>query len=599
MRFNKIFLVIPLLTFFLVVFLYNYEINLPYVYNCNNSHIAKDDNYARIQAARLLSFDTSENFCKIRKINQLQEGYSKTFDFKLYETLEADRNKLSNSQVLDKRNSYLWELVKKRDQILKIPFSIQKIRLQSNLDRIQQYLQYNQVYSSLRNIEQGKYELSISADSNANINLQGLNMDGVFPKYIEIHDGLNFHKVERDSLDEFFYDYQFKNPVNNRLELSRNITSFRLEGQGLEIKGFNPKFINSFSQEEVSPKNNYYIFLPEIENFSFENITKDIQSFIRENKKINFVALDDQTISLKSGVYEINDNLILPYGIDLIIEKGVTLSIGEGSSVIIYGGLEIRGTDNEPVVIKKIDSNFGSFGVIGDSLTKVKINHLKMSGGTESKINGFYVSGALSLYNHNFVSIQNSEIVNNYGEDGLNIKDSIFYLFNNTFKNNYSDQVDLDNSIGIVLNNLFTRQNDNTSPSEQLNGDGLDLSNSLVLIQGNLFSNFSDKGISIGEASSSILENNSIIGNNIGVAVKDGSTVFSSDARLEDNITNFSVYNKKAFFDKPVLFRELLSESDKFSQNENSLKTQLDELEELKNTILSAVVIDKTMSIDH
>jgi hypothetical protein len=599
MRFKKISLLIVILsTFVSVAFSYNYDIDLPYSYSCDEPSSLKIDNYAKLQAARLLAFDVSENFCKIKKIYPLQEFYSKTFDYKLYESLDNDRMRLSNDRTLIKRNFYLGEMVNSQDQILSMPFSLQKIRLQSNLDRIQQYLEYNKVYSNLRNISKGKYELTISSDSNVSVNIKRLNLDGIFPKYLEIHDGIKLHRVHKNSLDDFFKNYQFKNPVNASLEIAKNLSSFSLEGQGLEIKGFNPIFTNSFSQKEVKVKDNYFIFLPKLENVSFKDISNDIGSFMSKNKKINFMAIDDKTIKLKSGEYQINDNLILPYGFDLIIEQGVTISIGDRSSIIVYGGLEIRGTDSEPVVIKKLNSNFGSFAIIGDSLTKIKINHLKISGGTESKINGLYISGALSLYNHRDISIQNSKIVNNDGEDGLNIKDSIFYLSNNTFKSNYSDQVDLDNSFGIVVNNLFTRENLITDSSMQLNGDGLDLSNSVVLIQDNIFSNFSDKGISIGEASTSILENNSIIGNNIGVAVKDGSTVYSSDARLEDNISNFSVYNKKAFFDKPVLFRELVSESDKFSQNENSLKAQLGELEELKNTILSTVVLDKTMPID-
>ena len=599
MRFKKIsLLIVILVTFISVAFSYNYDIDLPYSYSCDEPSSLKIDNYAKLQASRLLAFDVSENFCKIKKIYPLQEFYSKTFDYKLYESLDNDRMRLSNDKTLIKRNFYLGEMVNSQDQILSMPFSLQKIRLQSNLDRIQQYLEYNKVYSNLRNIKKGKYELTISSDSNVSVNIKRLNLDGIFPKYLEIHDGIKLHRVHKNSLDDFFKNYQFKNPVNASLEIAKNSSSFSLEGQGLEIKGFNPIFINSFSQKEVKVKDNYFIFLPKLENMSFKDISKDIGSFMSKNKKINFMAIDDKTIKLKSGEYQINDNLILPYGFDLIIEQGVTISIGDRSSIIVYGGLEIRGTDSEPVVIQKLNSNFGSFAIIGDSLTKIKINHLKISGGTESKINGLYISGALSLYNHRDISIQNSKIVNNDGEDGLNIKDSIFYLSNNTFKSNYSDQVDLDNSIGIVVSNLFTRENLITDSSMQLNGDGLDLSNSVVLIQDNIFSNFSDKGISIGEASTSILENNSIIGNNIGVAVKDGSTVYSSDARLEDNISNFSVYNKKAFFDKPVLFRELVSESDKFSQNENSLKAQLGELEELKNTILSTVVLDKTMPID-
>ena len=162
MSFKKISaLTIIVLIIIFIVFSYDYEIELPYSYGCNDPHLLEGDNYPKVQASRLLSFDKSENFCKIKKINPLQEGYSKTFDYKLYESLKADRRKISNDETLTRRNFYLEELIKNRDQILQIPFSLKKIRLQSNLDKIEQYLKYNKVYSSLRNIKKGKYKLKI------------------------------------------------------------------------------------------------------------------------------------------------------------------------------------------------------------------------------------------------------------------------------------------------------------------------------------------------------------------------------------------------------------------------------------------------------
>mgnify|MGYP001184401219 FL=1 len=596
MNFKKILaLIIIVLTIIFIVFSYDYEIELPYSYSCNDPYLLEGDNYPKVQASRLLSFDKSENFCKIKKINLLQEGYSKTFDYKLYETLKADRKKISNNETMAQRNFYLGELIKNRDQIMQIPFSFKKIILQSNLDKIEQYLSYNKVYSSLTNIKKGKYKLKISADTNTNIILQKLNLVGEIPEYLEINDGFQVIKVHKNSIDKFFMDYQFKNIFKDNLEVSKHYSNFTLTGHDLNIESFNPKFLNSFSLKEISAQDNYFILLPEIENFSFDYITQDIQSFLKENQNLDLYVDNPHSIILKSGIYQLNENLVLPYGVNLIIEKGVVISIKNGSSIIVYGGLEIRGTEKEPVLIKNIQSPFGVLGVIGNSLSIVAINHLKLSGGSEVEINGSYLSGALSIYNHQFVVIQDSDIFNNNGEDGLNIKDSNFYLAENTFKNNFSDQVDLDNGIGIVLGNLFIRDNQTIQMSEQNNGDGLDLSNSMVLIQNNMFNNFSDKGISIGESSSAILENNSINENNIGVAIKDGSIAYSVGSKFKNNSTNFSLYNKKYFFDKPSLFKQPSSESIKFQKNEYPLMLYSHELTTLTDKILSTIEKHKSL----
>ena len=596
MNFKKILaLMIIVLAIIFIVFSYDYEIELPYNYSCNDPHLMEGDHYPKVQASRLLSFDKSENFCKIKKINQLQEGYSKTFDYKLYESLKADRRKISQNETLARRNFYLGELIKNRNQILQIPFSFKKIRLQSNLDKIEKYLSYSKVYSSLRKIKKDEYKLKISADANVNIILQKLNLVGVIPEYVEINDGFQVTKVHKNSTDKFFKDYQFKNIIKDNLEVSKHYSNFTLTGPGLNIESFNPKFLNSFSLKEVSAQDNYFILLPEIENFSFDYIKQDIQSFLTENKNLNLKVDKPQTIIIKSGIYQINENLVLPYGINLIIEKGVTISVKNGCSIIIYGGLEIRGTEKEPVLIKKLQLPFGVLGVIGNSLSRVDINHLKLSGGTESEINGTYLSGALSIYNHQFVVIKNSDIFNNNGEDGLNIKDSSFYIAENTFKNNFSDQVDLDNGIGMVLGNFFIIDSHENKISSQLNGDGLDLSNSKVLIQNNRFNNFSDKGISIGESSSSILENNSIEGSNIGVAIKDGSIAFSIGSKFKNNVINFSLYNKKLFYSQPSLFKELSSESITFKKNEYLLESSSEELSSLKNKILLTIEKNKPL----
>ena len=212
-------LIIAALTACFIVLSYDYEIKLPYTYSCNDPLLLEGDNYPKVQASRLLAFDRSENFCTIQKINQLEEGYSKTFDYKLYESLSVDRKKLSSNETLTQRNLYLGELINNRDKILQIPFSFKKIRLQSNLDKIEQYLSYNKVYSSLRNIKKGQYKLKISADANINIILKKLNLVGVIPEYVEIYDGFKVIKVHKNSIDKFFKDYQFKNIVKDNLEL--------------------------------------------------------------------------------------------------------------------------------------------------------------------------------------------------------------------------------------------------------------------------------------------------------------------------------------------------------------------------------------------
>ena len=78
------------------------------------------------------------------------------------------------------------------------------------------------------------------------------------------------------------------------------------------------------------------------------------------------------------------------------------------------------------------------------------------------------------------------------------------------------------------------------------------------------------------------------------MAVKDGSIAFSIGSKFKNNSTNFSLYNKKYFFDKPSLFKKLSTESVKFHKNEYPLKSASEELSALKNKILSTIEKNKS-----
>ena len=99
------------------------------------------------------------------------------------------------------------------------------------------------------------------------------------------------------------------------------------------------------------------------------------------------------------------------------------------------GSLEINGEKDQIVVVSSISPNkpFGAFASVGNGQTTCNINFLNIYGGSEDVINNIYLSGALSLYHHSFVSIKNSFFHHNYADDGLNVKNASFLLDSNTF----------------------------------------------------------------------------------------------------------------------------------------------------------------------
>ena len=75
-----------------------------------------------------------------------------------------------------------------------------------------------------------------------------------------------------------------------------------------------------------------------------------------------------------------------------------------------------------------------------------------------------------------------------------------------------------------------------------------------------------DKGLSIGEKSQANIFNNVIEGNNIGIAIKDGSNVCLKNNNFIKNGNNTSIYIKKNMYSKPSLFTDVENEELKNSE---------------------------------
>ena len=268
--------------------------------------------------------------------------------------------------------------------------------------------------------------------------------------------------------------------------------------------------------------------------------------------KINY---KDKFIVIQQGQYIINKNVVTPYGFNVTIQKNTKLLFNENISFLVRGGLDIKGTMKEPVIIdrKDKDAPFGVFAVMGEKIenTKVNINYLEFSGGHESIINGTKFTGQMSIVNAN-VSIKNSIFKNSLSDDGINIKYSKVDISNSKFFDNFGDQMDLDYCQAIIINNVFSSGKVRDS-KETIGTDGLDVSGSKVRVEGNTFSNLSDKGISVGEISNVLINDNFFNKNNLAIAVKDGSQAFVDENHFNKNKIDISMYIKKKMYNKPIL----------------------------------------------
>lgn len=442
-----------------------------------------------------------------------------------------------------------------------------------NFKFLERYLRYSRVFVETVKKDTNTYKIDIKPDSNAPIRVNEFlyTVDKEYTnKDIEIYDVQQNKKIntkvlfqdENNSiidLTKILKESTYVLSLDDKLEAKKNSYKYILKFDG-KLKELKLEFKNDLDNGTILERDTYSVIIDETvvsENYSFLNI----DNFIAVNKKLNLKIIDNKTLLLKSGSYIIEKNIIFPYGINLIVEKGTKIRMKEKTNLLVYGAITFNGTKKEPIKIVNYSKNkvFGSVSAIGDGTTNCEVNYLELYGGREAFINGIHLSGAISLYNHNNVKITNSYIHHNSADDGLNIKNAKILIENNVFNANMADQVDLDFCIGYVKSNKFIEKSLITDfdkviiPTDD-NGDGLDFSGSNIIVKNNEFNGFLDKGISIGEHTVALIDSNVFVKNRSAVTSKDQSNVYLLNNKYKDNQISIEMYQKKKIFKHPSVF---------------------------------------------
>ena len=248
---------------------------------------------------------------------------------------------------------------------------------------------------------------------------------------------------------------------------------------------------------------------------------------------------------LSRGAYRLPEHLVLPRGYNLHIESGTDLELGAGVVLLVRGGLNISGSEDQPVTIRPIEPGqpFGSVAVVGDGSQRTDVTYLELSGGSDAWLDGAHFAGALSIHYQDRVSVSHTTIRDNHGEDGLSIKYAAGAVTDSSFTGNRDDQVDLEYFDGLVRDSRFE-----SAPGGDSNGDGLDLRGSRVVVVNNELTGAADKAASVGEESEAFFVSNHFGHSAIGVAVKDLSTAYLYDNRFEENRRDVRATMKQPFF---------------------------------------------------
>ena len=515
---------------------------------------------------------------------ELNEWFGSDYKIRIFPLLNRD----NNFRFL--RNKYLFEILSNRDNLenyyksifdkisplIKVDktnnkpsrWYINKMEsslsyLNDNFSYIEKYLNYSRVYTTLNLIQSNELILEIVPDSNSALAMSsfdfGFSNQDIPVKILNLND-INSQYSKITTIQKYFSNKFFSLSLDDNLEIKKSTYKFKIKFinenliQQLDENKLQVEYKNLVTNKLVPKKENYFTFIKKPNKLN-------LQSNYEKNLLTNLIAkypnlkIFDNRLVFTKGFYEINEDIILPFGIDIHIESGVHLSLHPNISILGRSNLNIDGA-NETVFIKNVKESkpFGVIAVVGNNKTEVNIVGLDIQGGSEDNISGIFLSGALSLYHHKKIKISSSVIHNNFADDGINIKHSNIELNHNIFKSNFADAIDLDYCDGFLKNNKFNAKISVLDKDINKNGDGLDLSGSSVLIKNNIFTHFLDKAISIGEKSNAIISDNVFESNRSAITLKDGSKGYLISNIYDKNEYNIEMYQKKLIFDHPKAY---------------------------------------------
>ena len=301
------------------------------------------------------------------------------------------------------------------------------------------------------------------------------------------------------------------------------------------------KFIN-FTSIEIfySDENgNNFSVVEKVENnkFSF----KKYKDTYFEDKN-NILIPSQNNLIIKKGNYNITEPIIIPDGMNLIIEPGAQLDMNTNTYIFVSNGdLKIKGEPNNKVFIFNSNNDYWK-GIF------VRSNNIENSDSniTDTIIKNYtffdnglvQLTGGINFYNTN-ITIKNLNLEKSLAEDGLNIVNSKFKIKNIKISEVSSDAIDVDFSKGQLEDTEFIN----------IGGDAIDFSGSNSNILDTRISDVQDKAISVGEKSIIKLQNINITKSSIGIASKDSSKVFGENVIISNcKLHDYASFQKKSFF---------------------------------------------------
>jgi hypothetical protein len=353
------------------------------------------------------------------------------------------------------------------------------------------------------------------------------------PKWLAID--VNNNRVLDENDKKFFLDrgsiFADIKLFSNRVSVSNNLVKIDRKSK---VKTSATKFI-FFSERSVRPLKIVSRQLFSGKKIPLSNIIK-IASGPNKHNKVITSKLNKTTYF--SGVVKIKDDIIINNKVE--ISPGTIFELSEGASIVFRNTVQANGTVINPITFKKNNADHGNWGTIalqGVKTSGSMFNNVKIIGGSGDSIGSILYTSMLSVHDTKNINLANLLMEDNSTyDDALHIiYSSNITLSNIKIINSYMDAIDIDMSDKVILSKVDIYNSGN---------DGIDFMESNASVNNSDIKGSVDKAVSVGESSQISIDSVRLINNNIGVAIKDGSSANIINSNFKNNKIHIDAYSK-------------------------------------------------------
>ena len=245
-------------------------------------------------------------------------------------------------------------------------------------------------------------------------------------------------------------------------------------------------------------------------------------------------------VVLGPGEVTLEKDLIVGRYQKLIVRAGTQLNLGAGVGLYSRGLTRFEGTADQPITIRRYDSElWAAIGIAGENTAGSIFEFVDVAGGSTGKLDELRFKGMLNAYRCPDITLRNCTIGRNFvGDDAVNLAESNVRVEKCLWRDSKADALDLDMCKGTVTNCRWLNSGN----------DGLDLMSCVLKVSDCYFEGSGDKGISVGENTRLDANRVKIVGCLVGSEVKDDSVAQYTHCVFEGCGVGVHSYQKKWFY---------------------------------------------------